>query len=53
LATAHVDSVGVYLWANKAQFSDVALRHIVEEEDVPEIAMPSVQGQDEDIGGFG
>ncbi|KAK8858577.1 hypothetical protein IAR55_002806 [Kwoniella newhampshirensis] len=48
LATAHVDSVGIYLWANKAQFSDVALRHISEEEDVPEIGLPSVQGLDED-----
>ncbi|KAK4684110.1 U3 small nucleolar RNA-associated protein 21, partial [Tremellales sp. Uapishka_1] len=50
LATAHVDSVGVYLWANKAQFSEVALRHIPEEEDVLEVALPSVQGIEEDAG---
>ncbi|WVQ82957.1 hypothetical protein IAT38_005093 [Cryptococcus sp. DSM 104549] len=48
LATAHVDSVGVFLWANKAQFSDVALRHIPEEEEIPEIGLPSVQGLAED-----
>lgn len=47
LATSHVDSLGVHLWANRAQFSDVALRHIPEEEDVPEIALPSVQGVDD------
>ncbi|OCF33495.1 U3 small nucleolar RNA-associated protein 21 [Kwoniella heveanensis BCC8398] len=48
LATAHVDSVGIHLWANKAQFTDVALRHLPEEEDVPEVGLPSVQGLDED-----
>lgn len=48
LATSHVDSLGVHLWANKAQFSEIALRHIPEEEEVPEIALPSVQGVDED-----
>ncbi|GMK53974.1 hypothetical protein CspeluHIS016_0105600 [Cutaneotrichosporon spelunceum] len=47
LATSHVDSLGVHLWANKAQFSDIALRHIPEDEDVPEIALPSVQGVDD------
>ncbi|KAL1412861.1 rRNA-processing protein utp21 [Vanrija albida] len=48
LATAHVDSLGVHLWANKAQFSDVALRHIPEDEDVPEVALPTVQGVDDE-----
>ncbi|WVQ96671.1 hypothetical protein IAU59_003777 [Kwoniella sp. CBS 9459] len=48
LATAHVDSVGIHLWANKAQFTDVALRHLPEEEDVPEVGLPSVQGLAED-----
>lgn len=47
LASSHVDSLGVHLWANKAQFSEIALRHIPEEEDVPEIALPSVQGVDD------
>ena len=49
LATAQVDSVGVYLWANKAQFSEVALRHI-DEDDITNVAMPSVHGTDDDAG---
>jgi len=48
LATSHVDSLGVHLWANKAQFSDVALRHIPEDDEVPEIALPTVQGVDDE-----
>ncbi|KAJ9111344.1 hypothetical protein QFC19_001112 [Naganishia cerealis] len=47
LATAQVDSVGVYLWANKAQFSEVALRHI-DENDITNVSMPSVHGTDDD-----
>lgn len=52
LATAHVDSLGVHLWANRAQFTDIAVRHIKEEDDIPEIGLPSVQGLGEnaDIG---
>jgi U3 small nucleolar RNA-associated protein 21 len=49
LATAQVDSVGVYLWANKAQFSEVALRHI-DEDDITNVSMPSVHGTDDDAG---
>jgi len=49
LATAHVDSVGVYLWANKAQFTEVSLRHI-DEESVFDVAMPSAHGVDDDAG---
>lgn len=51
LATSHVDSVGVYLWANKSQFSEVALRAI-EEDEIFEAGMPSVQGMEEDEGKF-
>ncbi|KAJ9115237.1 hypothetical protein QFC20_001104 [Naganishia adeliensis] len=47
LATAQVDSVGVFLWANKAQFSEVALRHI-DEDDITNVSMPSVHGTDDD-----
>lgn len=50
LATAQVDSVGVFLWANKAQFSEVALRHI-DEDDITNVSMPSVHGTDDDAGG--
>lgn len=49
LATAQVDSVGVFLWANKAQFSEVALRHI-DEDDITNVSMPSVHGTDDDSG---
>ncbi|EIN07245.1 Utp21-domain-containing protein [Punctularia strigosozonata HHB-11173 SS5] len=47
LATSHVDSVGVYLWANRAQFSEVSLRSAVEDE-IPDVALPSVQDYTED-----
>lgn len=47
LATSHVDSVGVYLWANKTQFSEVALRAIGEDE-IFDAGMPSIQGIDDD-----
>ncbi|TKY89449.1 hypothetical protein EX895_001980 [Sporisorium graminicola] len=55
LATAHVDSVGIYLWANKTQFSPVALQGldemaevVEEEEEADAVALPTVQGDIED-----
>lgn len=53
LATAHVDSVGIYLWANKTQFSSVALQGLDElaevvDEDEAVVALPTVQGDVED-----
>ncbi|KDQ61049.1 hypothetical protein JAAARDRAFT_152054 [Jaapia argillacea MUCL 33604] len=48
LATAHVDSVGVYLWANRAQYAEVSFRSVGEEE-VEEVGLPSMQGSDEDL----
>ncbi|KDQ12262.1 hypothetical protein BOTBODRAFT_189275 [Botryobasidium botryosum FD-172 SS1] len=47
LATAHVDSVGVYLWANKAQYSEVSLQTVVDD-DVTDTVMPSIQGLSDD-----
>ncbi|KAI0372915.1 Utp21-domain-containing protein [Pilatotrama ljubarskyi] len=47
LATSHVDSVGVYLWANRAQYSEVSFQSIVEE-DVVDVSLPSMQGVAED-----
>jgi len=42
LATSHVDSNGIYLWANKCYFSDIFLRSIPE---VPQlISLPSLTG---------
>lgn len=49
LATAHVDSVGVFLWANRAQFAEVTLQ-TVSEMDITEVSMPSMQGDVEDDG---
>ncbi|GAA5969804.1 hypothetical protein JCM8115_005786 [Rhodotorula mucilaginosa] len=48
LASTHVDSVGIYLWANRAQFSDVSLLAFVEEEGLEDVALPTVQGVDAD-----
>lgn len=55
LATAHVDSVGIYLWANKSQFSPVAMQGldelaevVEEEEEATAVALPTVQGDIED-----
>lgn len=47
LATTHVDSVGIFLWANRSQYSEVAFRAI-SEDDVAEAALPSMQGSEED-----
>ncbi|KAF9265570.1 Utp21-domain-containing protein [Marasmius fiardii PR-910] len=47
LASSHVDSVGVYLWANRAQFTEVSLQGISEEE-VANVQLPSMQGAGED-----
>ncbi|GAA6053196.1 hypothetical protein JCM3770_000024 [Rhodotorula araucariae] len=48
LASTHVDSVGIYLWANRAQFSDVSLLSFVEEDTLQDVALPTVQGVDAD-----
>ncbi|GAA5996892.1 hypothetical protein JCM5350_002741 [Sporobolomyces pararoseus] len=46
LATTHVDSVGVYLWANRAQFEEVSLLNFVEDEgkEFEKVELPTVQG---------
>jgi len=47
LATSHVDSVGVYLWANRAQYSDVSFQSVADD-DIADVALPSMQGVAED-----
>ncbi|GJJ12631.1 hypothetical protein Clacol_006874 [Clathrus columnatus] len=47
LATSHVDSVGVYLWANRAQYAEVSYK-IVSTDDTVEVGLPSLQGLAED-----
>ncbi|KAH9843207.1 Utp21-domain-containing protein [Rhodofomes roseus] len=48
LATSHTDSVGVYLWANRAQYSDVTFQSVSDEENVMNVSLPSMQGTAED-----
>ncbi|KAG0093270.1 hypothetical protein BGZ93_004161 [Podila epicladia] len=47
LATAHVDNVGIFLWANRMQFTTVSLRSITED-DVIRVALPTSSTLDED-----
>ncbi|KAF8163624.1 Utp21-domain-containing protein [Crassisporium funariophilum] len=47
LATAHIDSVGVFLWANRAQYAEVSFQS-VSNEDISEVSLPSMQGLIED-----
>ncbi|KZP01180.1 Utp21-domain-containing protein [Calocera viscosa TUFC12733] len=46
LATSHADSVGLYLWTNRAQFTEVVTKS-VDEDDIIELDLPSMQGLDE------
>ncbi|KAI8379183.1 Utp21 specific WD40 associated putative domain-containing protein [Radiomyces spectabilis] len=47
LATSHMDNVGIFLWANRTQFANIALRSIVDDEEVELLALPSLGGLDE------
>ncbi|KAJ7046979.1 Utp21 specific WD40 associated putative domain-containing protein [Mycena alexandri] len=47
LATAHVDSVGVYLWANRAQYAEISFQS-VSDDDIADVQLPSMQGVAED-----
>ncbi|RUS16773.1 hypothetical protein BC937DRAFT_90825 [Endogone sp. FLAS-F59071] len=47
LATAHVDNLGIFLWANRAQFGNVFLRSIGDDE-VFSIGLPTASGMEED-----
>ncbi|KAJ7063493.1 Utp21 specific WD40 associated putative domain-containing protein [Mycena amicta] len=47
LATTHVDSVAVYLWANRAQYAEVSFQS-VSDDDILVAKLPSVQGTAED-----
>lgn len=42
LATSHVDSVGVFLWANRAQYAEVSFQTIAEN-DITDIGLPTMQ----------
>ncbi|KAI8452425.1 WD repeat-containing protein 36 [Phakopsora pachyrhizi] len=47
LASAHVDSVGILLWANRAQFSEVSYRSLPENYDIPILENPSLEGAED------
>ncbi|TEB25911.1 Utp21-domain-containing protein [Coprinellus micaceus] len=47
LATSHIDSLGVFLWANRAQYANVTFNGIGDE-DIEEVNLPSVQGTEEE-----
>ncbi|KAF8077591.1 Utp21 specific WD40 associated putative domain-containing protein [Lyophyllum atratum] len=47
LATAHVDSVGVFLWANRAQYAEVSFQSVTDD-DLSDVNLPSMQGVAED-----
>ncbi|KAG0225327.1 Utp21 specific WD40 associated putative domain-containing protein [Mortierella sp. GBAus27b] len=49
LATAHVDNVGIFLWANRMQFTTVSLRSI-SEEDAIRVALPTSTTLEEENG---
>lgn len=42
LATAHVDNVGIFLWANRTQFTNVSLHSIADDEEAKLLALPSL-----------
>ncbi|KAF6761650.1 quinon protein alcohol dehydrogenase-like superfamily [Ephemerocybe angulata] len=47
LATSHIDSLGVFLWANRAQYADIMFKGIQDDE-IAEVSLPSVQGTSEE-----
>ncbi|KAI9255740.1 Utp21 specific WD40 associated putative domain-containing protein [Phascolomyces articulosus] len=47
LATAHVDNVGIFLWANRTQFANISLHSIADEEVTEILELPSLAGMDE------
>ncbi|XP_070507547.1 WD repeat-containing protein 36 [Chironomus tepperi] len=42
LATAHVDFLGVYLWANKTLYEHISLRSINPENEAPSVELPNM-----------
>lgn len=48
LATAHVNYLGLFIWANKTLFSHVSLRSIDPYSEAPLLALPSTDSNDND-----
>lgn len=47
LATAHVDNVGIFLWSNRTQYSNVSLRSIPDDYDAQVLQLPSLTGTED------
>ncbi|KAJ3093064.1 hypothetical protein HK102_010969 [Quaeritorhiza haematococci] len=47
LASVHVDELGIFLWSNRAQFKNVALKNI-QDDDAIFVSLPSPTGATED-----
>ncbi|KAL1936765.1 hypothetical protein VTP01DRAFT_899 [Rhizomucor pusillus] len=46
LATSHVDSVGIFLWANRTQFANIPLHSITDDEIAQTLSLPSLNVAD-------
>ena len=51
LATSHVDSVGVFLWANRAQYAEVSFQ-TVSDNDIFDVGLPNMQEDIDEDGSF-
>ena len=49
LATSHVDNVGVFLWANRAQYAEASFQ-TVSEADIVDIGLPTMQEDGDEDG---
>ncbi|KAI7894563.1 Utp21 specific WD40 associated putative domain-containing protein [Mucor mucedo] len=47
LATAHVDNVGIFLWSNRTQYSNISLRSIPEDYEAQLLQLPSLNGTED------
>jgi U3 small nucleolar RNA-associated protein 21 len=47
LATAHVDNVGIFLWANRTQYANVSLRNIPDDHEAKLLSLPTLQGSED------
>lgn len=47
LATAHVDNVGIFLWSNRTQYSNVSLRSIPDDYEAQILQLPSLNGTED------
>lgn len=48
LASSHADSVGVFLWANRAQFAEVSYKSMATDADIPTLDTPMFEGLEND-----